>query len=662
MNYFSVQSLCSLCLCGDLASVLTTETQRTQRLHRENRVIRVALLLLLVTLLAPVASAQDVRKRVLVLYWESKDFVGNISFDKGFQTGLYADPSSQWELFSEYLDTTRFPGERQSELLHDYLREKYKNQKIDVVVATPDPALNFLLRYRTDLFPESPIIFIAVDRPPQAVRAAGPGLTGIVRANTHRKTLDLALNLHPETKEVFVISGTPEHDKRFETISREELAGYEKRVRITYLTDLPILELMERVKVLPRESVILYVWHRSALETEKSLQTFEVLEKIRQVAAVPIYGMGSRNVGYGIVGGYVQDSERNGLEAAELVRRVLNNARAQNIPVDSASSVPMFDWRELKRWGISESSLPSGSVIRFKEYTLWEQYRWRFVVVAFLLVIQTAIITALLLERKRRRLAREALDRLNVELETRIDQRTAALNAKSRELESFAYSVAHDLKAPLRGIDGYSRILLQDYSESLQDDGCTMLQTIQDSTDEMNRLIDDLLAYSRLERRELRTDTIELAPVVASLVEEKKREWAERPIDFVVKVNGAIVLADASGLTQALRNYLDNAIKFTGKVPAPRIEVGSEEGAESCLFWVRDNGIGFDMEHHEQIFDIFQRLNVANDYPGTGIGLAIVRKAMERMGGRAWAESKPGAGATFYLEIPKGAKETASSA
>ena len=627
------------------------DAENTEVAQRSGRVVRVALLLLL---LASVASAQDAPKKVLVLYWESKDFVGNISFDKGLQAGLFANPSSKVELFSEYLDTTRFPGEKQNELLHDYLREKYANQKIDVVVATPDPALNFVLKYRTDLFPDSPIIFVAVERPPQGVLVADPGLTGIIRANTHRKTLDLALKLHPETKEVFVISGTPEHDKRFETISREELAGYEKRARITYLTDLSLNELLNRVKALPQNSLILYVWYRSALETEKSLQTFEVLEKIRQVAAVPIYGMGSRNVGNGIVGGYVQDSERNGLETAELIRRVLNNTRAQDVPVDSASSVPMFDWRELKRFGISESSLPSGSVIRFKEYTLWEQYRLRFAFIAFLLVIQTAIITALLLERQRRRRAREALDRLNAELETRIDQRTAALHAKSRELESFAYSVAHDLKAPLRGIDGYSRILLQDYSESLKEDGCTMLQTIQDSTDEMTRLIDDLLAYSRLERRELRTDTVELAPVVTSLVEEKKREWAERAIDFVVDVNGAVVLADASGLTQALRNYLDNAIKFTGKVPAARIEVGAEEGAECCVLWVRDNGIGFDMEHHEHIFDIFQRLNVSDDYPGTGIGLAIVRKAMERMGGRAWAESKPGAGATFYLEIPKG--------
>jgi signal transduction histidine kinase len=132
---------------------------------------------------------------------------------------------------------------------------------------------------------------------------------------------------------------------------------------------------------------------------------------------------------------------------------------------------------------------------------LWELYKWRIVGVLSLLLLQTAFIAVLLVERRRRRLANESLDRLNAELEARIEARTAALNAKSRELESFAYSVAHDLKAPLRGIDGYSRLLLEEYAARLDDNGRAFLQTIQSSTDEMNQLIDDLLAYSRLERR-----------------------------------------------------------------------------------------------------------------------------------------------------------------
>ena len=604
--------------------------------------------------LAPVAMGQNsaAKKKVLVLYWDSKDFPGNISFDQGFQAGMRAELSTEWELYGEYLDSPRFPGEHQADLLHDYLRQKYAGQKIDAVVATPDPALEFLLKHRSDLFSDSPIVFIAVKRPTKEVLEAGPGLTGIIRANTYRKTLDLALHLHPQTEELFVISGTPEHDKRFETSAREELAGYERRLRITYLTDLPVSDLVNRVKALPQRSVILYVWQRSAVESEKSLQTIQILEKIRQNASVPIYGMGSRNVGAGLIGGYVQDSERNGLETAEIVRRIFNGQRAQDIPVDSASSVPTFDWRELKRFGIDESRLPKDSIILFREFTLWEQYRWRIVGVVALLVLQTSLIAVLLFERRRRRRAKEALQELNAELETRIEARTAALNAKSRELESFAYSVAHDLKAPLRGIDGYISLLLEEYTQKLDSDGRKFLQTIQGATDDMNQLIDDLLSYSRFERGELHSEYIELAPIVNSLVEEKRREPTERPVDFVVSVNGAAINADVNGLTQSLRNYIDNAIKFSGNVTQPRIEVGSRESTESCVLWVRDNGIGFDMKHHDRIFDLFQRA-ATNDFPGTGVGLAIVRKAMERMGGRAWAESEPGKGATFYLEIPK---------
>jgi len=615
-------------------------------------ITRLFIICVALTALVPVAMGQDsaATKKVVVLYWETKDFPGNVSFDQGFQAGMRSEPSTRWELYSEYLDSTRFPGEQQEELLRDYLREKYAKQKIDAVVATPDPALTFLLRYRSDLFPKSPIVFVAVKRPPREVLAAGPGLTGIIRANTHRKTLDLALKLQPDTQDVYVISGTPELDKRFETVAREELAGYEKIVRINYLTDLPVSDLVDRVKELPPRSIILYVWQRSGVESEKALQTAQILEQIRQTASVPIYGMGSRNVGYGLIGGYVQDSERNGLEAAEIIRSIFNGTRAQDIPVDSASSVPMFDWRELKRWGISESSLPNGSVILFKEFTVWEQYRWRIIVIAALLVLETLIITALLLERRRRRRAKDALDRLNTELETRIEARTKALNAKTRELESFTYTVAHDLKAPLRGIDGFTQFLLEDYAPNLDEQGRVFLQTIQTATGDMNQLIDDLLSYSRLERRELMTERVDLAPIVTSLV-ERKREEAPRPIQFVVNVNGSSVWADASGLAQALRNYLDNAIKFTDKIEQPRIEVGSKENGEGCLLWVRDNGIGFDMKHHDRIFDIFQRINSAEEYPGTGIGLAIVRKAMERMGGGAWAESEPGHGATFYLEF-----------
>ena len=603
-------------------------------------------------LLVPVVRAQVAPKRVVVLYWDNKEFPGNAKFEESFKSQLQLDRRQDVEYFPEYLEASRFPEENTAVSFRNYLRAKYANRTVDVVVASADAPLRFLLEYRSELFSKSPIVFVANDPPKPDALAAAAGATGIHYKNAYRETVDLALRLHPGTKRVFVVSGTPQQDRRFEKITQRELSGFEK-VEIVYLTDLPLNELIARTSSLPPQSVILYVWQQSPNEQGKLLESYEVLSRIAPGSSAPIYGFGTVTLGSGIVGGYLQGPEMNGAKMADLVERILSGTSVREMPVEQSQKAPMFDWRELRRWGVLESSLPPASVVRYREFTFWELYKWRIVAVIALVILQSALIAVLLVERRRRQRARRALDQLNAELESRIEIRTAELNAKSRELETFAYSVAHDLKAPLRGIDGYSRILLEEYTGSLDSEGLRFLKTIQNSTDEMNQLIDDLLAYSRLERRELTTDRVELAPIVNSLVEEKRRETTERSIDFVIDINGATALADSSGLAQSLRNYLDNAIKFTRKVAEPRIEVGSKENAESCVLWVRDNGIGFDMKHHDQIFNIFQRLNVTHDYPGTGIGLAIVRKAMERMGGRAWAESKPGHGATFYLEIPK---------
>lgn len=605
------------------------------------------------TLVPQLARAQNTPKRVLVLYWDNKDYPGNIKFDESFKAVLQQSAFSNAEYYPEYFESNRFPGETQAVSYRDYLREKYAGRDIDVIVATADPPLNFLLKYRAELFPTSPIVFVANQPPASDKLSVPPGLTGIINQSTHEQTLDLALRLHPDTKQVFVISGSPEHDKRFETVARQELQGFESRIQITYLTDLPLGDLIARTASLPKHSVALYVWQRALNEQGKQLETYEVLGRISPAASAPMYGMGSVNLGAGIIGGYLLGPDTNGAKSAELVTRILTGTRAQDIPVEPAPNVLTFDWRQLRRWGISEHSLPPKAIVKFKEYTFWELYKWRISGVLTLLVLQTIFIGVLLFERQRRRRAKAALDRLNAELEQRIAARTAALDAKTRELETFAYSVAHDLKAPLRGIDGYSRLLLEDHFDTLNEEGRDFLNTIHTSTEEMNQLIDDLLDYSRLERRELKPHRVALQSLVKTVVEQTDRESNTRKIDFVVNVNGGEVVADAQGLGQALKNYLDNAVKFTREVQQPRIEIGSEETLNRCVLWVRDNGVGFDMKYQERIFDIFQRLHRSEDYPGTGVGLAIVRKAMERMGGRAWGESEPGRGATFYLEIPK---------
>jgi len=234
-----------------------------------------------------------------------------------------------------------------------------------------------------------------------------------------------------------------------------------------------------------------------------------------------------------------------------------------------------------------------------------------------------------------------------------VEKAAQRLQETNAELETFTYSVSHDLKAPLRGIDGYSRLLLDDYAEKLDEEGRFFLHTIRNATQQMKQLIDDLLAYSRLQRRTLSIGMVSPRELVDALLAERAAEIEADGIITHVDIPCDSVAAEAEGLAQVLRNLLDNAIKFSREVPDPHIEIGGRTEDEHCILWVRDNGQGFDMKYNERIFEIFQRLHNSEDYPGTGIGLAIVRTAMKRMNGRVWAESEPGEGAVFYLEIPK---------
>ena len=237
-------------------------------------------------------------------------------------------------------------------------------------------------------------------------------------------------------------------------------------------------------------------------------------------------------------------------------------------------------------------------------------------------------------------------------LEERVRQRTGELEAKNRELETFSYSVSHDLKTPLRGIDGYSRLLLSDHGNLLNEEGRTFLNNIRSGVTRMSQLIDDLLAYTHLERREITPTRIDPRPMIEKIIAEHAKE-PQNNVKFSLDIPAFTVRADHESLAQALRNLIDNAVKFSCHATEPRIEIGGWEDRKTCVIWVRDNGIGFDMKYADRIFDIFNRLNRDEDYPGTGVGLALVRKAMERMGGHAWAESLPGQGATFYVEVPK---------
>lgn len=255
------------------------------------------------------------------------------------------------------------------------------------------------------------------------------------------------------------------------------------------------------------------------------------------------------------------------------------------------------------------------------------------------------------------------------ELEQRVALRTEQLQDAYRELESFAYAVSHDLKAPLRAMDGFSHLLLESSHEKLNQTELAHVQRIRRSAMQMDALIDGLLAYSRMERREMHAAPVDLPALVESLLAERETEIRERSMEVHIRIPPLTLTVDREGLSVVLRNLLENAFKFThegthrdiGNVDrvgnidrptAPAIEIGAESSPGKTLIWVKDNGIGFDERYHDQIFLIFQRLHRAAQYRGTGIGLALARKAAQRMNGRLWARSAPGEGATFFLELP----------
>jgi signal transduction histidine kinase len=623
---------------------------------RLKRIQTAALFVWLMLLLLPsIAHAQQSPppKRVLVLYWYNKDHIWNIGFDKSFQAALQSARSGPVEYYPEYLETNRFPGENQALLLRDYLKQKYAALGIDVVVASSDASLDFLLKHRDDLFPNTPIVFISAKPPTTEKLMARPGMTGIVNLNAYRKNLDLALRLHPRTEEVFVISGTLERDRRFETLAREELAGYESRIPITYLTDLPPDELIAKVKRLPERSLVLYIWQQSVNEQGTVLESADVLVLIARSAMVPIYGMSFLTVwslqsedlidGRGIVGGYITTSEVIGTRAAEISLRISNGELAQDIPVEGAPAVPMFDWRELRRWGISEDQLPPGSIVRFRVPSIWDEYKWRIFGLISLVIVQSALIAGLLINRVRRKRAEESLQKTQSEL---------AHVGRVMLTGELAATIAHEVNQPLTAMVANANATRR------------MLGNGNADLDEAREAIDDIVKdahrasqvvgriRSLLRKDPHRTEPLAINEVIEEVVAIARNDLVGKRVSLRMELGEGLpkVKADRVEIQQVMLNLMMNAVEAMRSV-----EEGSrnlvmrttKDESGSVLVEVQDSGVGIASENLAHIFDAFYTTR----QEGMGMGLSICRTIIEAHGGKLWAKSNNDRGATFRFTL-----------
>jgi light-regulated signal transduction histidine kinase (bacteriophytochrome) len=245
-----------------------------------------------------------------------------------------------------------------------------------------------------------------------------------------------------------------------------------------------------------------------------------------------------------------------------------------------------------------------------------------------------------------RKKAEEAVRTLNEALQ----QRAAELEAANKELESFAYSVSHDLRAPLRSMDGFSLALLEDYAGKLDDEGKDYLQRVRAASQTMGQLIDDMLSLSRVTRADIHWRKVDLSSLAQKIAQDLQDREPKRRVELTV-ASGLSAQGDAALLRVALENLLSNAWKFTGKRGLAKVEFGAMKEDGQQVYYVKDNGVGFDMNYAGKLFEPFQRLHSKDEFSGTGVGLATVRRVISRHGGRIWAEGKVGDGATFYFTL-----------
>ena len=334
--------------------------------------------------------------------------------------------------------------------------------------------------------------------------------------------------------------------------------------------------------------------------------------------------------------------------------------RSSAIPVRrGAGKTLLFDHRQLVRFDIPASRLPSDAVVRFSpESTLSISQEAAWVAgVSFVLLLGVSVSLVIAVVQRHR--SEEQVRALNQALEQRVAERTSALEQANKELESFAYSVSHDLRAPLRHIDGFLALLKESVEPALDDQSLHYMSTIADAARRMSTLIDDLLAFSRMGRQEMSKTSVDLNALVTDVIRGLAPEAAGRNIDWHI-ADLPVVTGDLAMLRVVLFNLVSNALKYSSKRPQARIEIGtlpSEEG-ETVVF-VRDNGAGFDMRFKDKLFGVFQRLHRVDEFEGTGIGLANVARIIARHGGRVWAQGQIDQGATFYFSLrPSPRQET----
>jgi len=556
----------------------------------------------------PPVSAAERQKRVLVLYSTRRDAQIVIVGDREISQKLEQTVAGGVDYYSEFLDEARFSRPEYRAAFRSFLRSKYVGLDFDLVVAMGDAPLDFLAGSRDDLFPHTPIVFYysrTLAYPP-------PNATGISTELQLDPTIDLALSLQPDLKNVFVISGKQETTGYLLNLARGQLARYRPRLNVTYLAGLPTTDLENQLRHLPPHSMVYYlVVDRDG--ANENFHPLEYLDRISTVSNAPVYSWVDSAMGHGIVGGNLKRQVMQAREIAELSARVLNGESAEEIPVTAPNlSALEVDWRELQRWNLSESRLPAGTLVSFKNPSVWDRYKGYIIGALAVLVAQTVLILALLVERRQR---------LRAEMQVR-DLGGRLLHEQENERARIARELHDDISQQLALLQVDLKLL------RLEGPAASMAADLSRLVEEVAHSVHDL--SHRLHPARLR-----LIGLVGAL-NGLQRESSHSDMTVLFSHDGvpASVPPDlALALYRVVQEALQNASKYS---QAHQVRVSLRGGAGHLSLSIEDDGVGFDVR----------------DGFGKGLGLISMRERLDAFDGTVDIQSAPGKGTRVLVHVP----------
>jgi signal transduction histidine kinase len=617
-----------------------------------------ALALALLVILAVAASAQDEAFQVLVLHSFRSNLPANTDWHRGIVRGLSSAPELHAEIDIEAPDLSRFSDTDYVGELLDIYRRKYRDHQPDLIIPTYTPALLFLLQHGEHLFPGIPIVFLGADGRFVASQELASHITGVTSRRDLTGTLELALQLHPKTQRVATIVGSGDLDKMFERDARQAAQSFEDRMEFVWLQGMPMGELVDAVRQLPPDSVILYVTQFED-RNGKLYVPQNTVKALSNVGTAPIYGLWDTLLGHGIIGGRLATLEEDGYRAAQMGLRILQGEAPAAVPlVDRQQNPAIFNGRELARWGIDEDRLPAGSHILYRQPSLWEEHRGTILIAGSIMALQGFLIVALWLngarlDRARTTLVSEHDRRMKAEAASvRLRGRLARFSSE-RALGTVATTIAHEINQPLIAIQNYTQAARR-RAQSPADQQARLQKLFEKIELQASRAGDIVQRVRAL----VGTHDPDLHPVSVRLVAEEvvdlmEPELVERSyrVDCKTGPNLSPVLADKVQLQLVLINLLRNALQSVAEIEGGpsrviRVEIHQINEREQQISVV-DRGPDVPPDQIENLFEPFY----SDSGGGMGIGLAICRSIIDAHGGRIWYTPNPAGGAMFHFTL-----------